>query len=218
MHDLDKCKRTSWIAGAAVGLIVLILLFAVAGYNFILALIVALIVGLFAGFLFQYFLCRERGTGVDRPATTPQATPAPPSAPSSQREVNPVPAEEPKTTATPEPVSEQESMPAAPADSLEKDEGGVGPPTLGAARGDAADDLKRIKGVGPKLEASLNALGIFHFDQIAAWSDSDVDWADEKFGGRLRRVRRDDWVAQARILADGGDTEFSKKVDKGDYY
>ena len=43
--------------------------------------------------------------------------------------------------------------------------------------------------------------------------DSDVDWADEEFGGSLKRERRDDWVGQARILADGGDTNFSKKVD-----
>ena len=218
MDDLDKCSRTCWIVGAVVGLVVLFLLFGLADYGFIWALIWALILGLLAGFLLQYFLCQKNADAVDRQAHSSEATPVSPSSQAPQPAVSPEPAVEPSAANQPEPVAEQESTPTEPSDAHEIDKGGVGPPTLSAARGGAADDLKRIKGIGPKLEASLNELGFYHFDQIAAWSDSDVDWADEKFGGTLKRVRRDDWVAQARTLAEGGDTDFSKKVDKGDYY
>lgn len=87
------------------------------------------------------------------------------------------------------------------------------PKGLEAARGGKADDLKKISGVGPKIEGILNSLGIFHFDQIAAWTPGEVDWVDGylKFRGR---IGREDWIAQSRILADGGETEFSKRTGK----
>jgi predicted flap endonuclease-1-like 5' DNA nuclease len=70
------------------------------------------------------------------------------------------------------------------------------------------DDLKRIKGVGPKLEATLHGLGITSFSQIAAWTADDVTRVDDalKFQGR---IDRDGWIEQAKILAAGGETEFS---------
>ncbi|WP_084863431.1 NADH-quinone oxidoreductase subunit NuoE [Salibaculum halophilum] len=75
------------------------------------------------------------------------------------------------------------------------------PETLSAPRGGAADDLKKIGGVGPKLEATLNDLGFWHYDQIAAWGPAEIAWVDArlKFKGR---IERDDWVAQARSLAE----------------
>ncbi|MEM7547217.1 MAG: endonuclease [Pseudomonadota bacterium] len=97
-------------------------------------------------------------------------------------------------------------------------DGGAKPATLDAARDGKADDLKKIKGVGPKMEKLLNSLGFYHFDQIAAWSATEVAWVDDNLEGFKGRVSRDDWVAQAQLLATGGDTEFSKKVDKGDVY
>jgi len=84
------------------------------------------------------------------------------------------------------------------------------PEALESARGGKADDLKRIKGVGPKLEALLNRMGFYHFDQIAGWSAAEIAWVDDNLEGFKGRVSRDDWVAQARILAAGGETEFSK--------
>ena len=81
-----------------------------------------------------------------------------------------------------------------------------------------ADNLKEIKGVGPKLETQLNELGIYHFEQIANWSQDEIAWVDTHLVGFKGRVTRDDWVAQAKTLAAGGDTEFSKRVDKGDVY
>ena len=72
------------------------------------------------------------------------------------------------------------------------------------------DDLKKISGVGPKLEEKLNALGVFTFDQIANFSPERVEEVDAglNFKGR---IMREDWLGQAKILAAGGETEFSKK-------
>jgi predicted flap endonuclease-1-like 5' DNA nuclease len=95
---------------------------------------------------------------------------------------------------------------------------GTKPETLSAPRGGTADNLKEIKGVGPKLEQMLNGMGFYHFDQIANWTADEIAWVDANLTGFKGRVTRDDWVAQAKILAGGGDTEFSKRVDKGDVY
>ncbi len=88
------------------------------------------------------------------------------------------------------------------------------PEQLQEARGGRPDDLKLIKGVGPKLEALLHKLGFFHFDQIASWRQKEVEWVDENLEGFKGRVSRDDWVAQADILAKGGTTEFSQRTKK----
>lgn len=98
-----------------------------------------------------------------------------------------------------------------------KDEG-TKPATLTEAREGGADDLKKIKGVGPKLEQLLHRLGFFHFDQIASWTADEVAWVDSNLEGFKGRVSRDNWVEQAKLLAAGGETAFSKKVDKGDVY
>ena len=92
------------------------------------------------------------------------------------------------------------------------------PEALSAAREGGADDLKRIKGVGPKMETLCHSLGFYHFDQIAAWTPSEVAWVDDNLAGFKGRVTRDNWVEQAGKLAAGEDTEFSKRVDKGDVY
>lgn len=87
------------------------------------------------------------------------------------------------------------------------------PEMLTAPRAGTADDLKLIGGVGPKLEETLNALGVWHFDQVASWRKKEVEWVDE----RLRfkgRIARDGWIQQAKILAKGGETEFSRKKKK----
>lgn len=80
---------------------------------------------------------------------------------------------------------------------------GTKPEGLSAPRGGVADDLQEISGVGPKMENLLHGLGYFHFDQVAAWSASDVAWVDENLEGFKGRVSRDNWVAQAKKLARG---------------
>ena len=74
------------------------------------------------------------------------------------------------------------------------------PPAPEAAGQAAPDDLKRIKGVGPKLETALNALGVFHYDQIANWSAAEAASADERLKAR-GRIARDGWIEQAKALA-----------------
>ncbi len=87
------------------------------------------------------------------------------------------------------------------------------PEMLTKARDGGADDLKLISGVGPKLEQTLNELGVYHFDQVASWRKKEIEWVDS----RLRfkgRIERDGWIAQAKTLAKGGETEFSKRKKK----
>jgi predicted flap endonuclease-1-like 5' DNA nuclease len=76
------------------------------------------------------------------------------------------------------------------------------PPALDAPRGGKADDLKQIAGIGPKLEEKLNGLGIYHYDQIAGWGDSDIAWIDSELQAK-GRVERDNWVGQAAALMSG---------------
>ncbi len=95
---------------------------------------------------------------------------------------------------------------------------GTKPQTLDAPIDGKADDLKKIKGVGPKLEKLCNALGFYHFDQIANWTDQEVAWVDSNLVGFRGRVTRDKWVEQAKLLSAGMETEFSKRVDKGGVY
>ena len=92
---------------------------------------------------------------------------------------------------------------------------GSKPQMLTAPRGDAADDLKRIKGIGKVIEGKLNDLGIYHFDQIANWSRKEVNWVTT-FLSFKGRIDREDWIAQAKLLAAGEETDFSKRVDKGE--
>ena len=64
----------------------------------------------------------------------------------------------------------------------------------------------------------LNGMGIWHYSQIASWGEAEVAWVDDNLDGFKGRVSRDEWVSQAKTLAGGGETEFSKKVDEGDVY
>jgi predicted flap endonuclease-1-like 5' DNA nuclease len=62
------------------------------------------------------------------------------------------------------------------------------------------DDLKLIRGVGPKLEAEMNALGIYTFAQIAKFTKANLEWADANLSTIKGRPMRDDWVGQALAL------------------
>ncbi|HIP24420.1 MAG TPA: NADH-quinone oxidoreductase subunit E, partial [Rhodobacteraceae bacterium] len=74
-------------------------------------------------------------------------------------------------------------------------------PALLSAPNGEADDLKVIKGIGPKLEKELNGAGVFHFSQIASWTAKEVAWADENLVSFKGRISRDSWVTQAKELA-----------------
>lgn len=140
-------------------------------------------------------------------------------APAEAAAVKPAPAAEKPAPAAKKPApakKEADVKPApaaadtAPASLLESE-----PALLKEARGGKPDNLKEIKGVGPKIEGILHKLGIFHFDQIASWNEENKAWVDTrlKFKGR---IDREDWIGQAKILASGAETEFSKRGEKGD--
>ena len=77
---------------------------------------------------------------------------------------------------------------------------GVRPIALDSPVEDQPDDLTVIGGIGPKIQELLNEMGIWHYDQIAAWSRENIEWVDRElnFSGR---IIREGWVEQAAILA-----------------
>jgi predicted flap endonuclease-1-like 5' DNA nuclease len=79
----------------------------------------------------------------------------------------------------------------------------------------AEDDLKRIRGIGVLIEKRLNGLGIARYEQIANWTSGDIDRVSRVLGFK-GRIERESWVEQARILSSGGQTEFSRRVDRGE--
>ncbi len=91
------------------------------------------------------------------------------------------------------------------------------PAALSAPRDGKADDLQALEGVGPKLEQLCHELGIFHFDQIAAWGPAEVAWMDSNLKGFKGRVSRDKWVNQAKIIVEQGMEEFQRRAKTNDY-
>jgi len=89
------------------------------------------------------------------------------------------------------------------------------PRPLPAASQGLHNDLKRIRGVGVLIEKRLNAMGITRYEQIANWTSGEIDRVSQvlEFKGR---IEREGWVEQARILVNGGQTEFSRRVDRGE--
>ncbi|MEP0563772.1 MAG: aquaporin, partial [Paracoccaceae bacterium] len=75
------------------------------------------------------------------------------------------------------------------------------PQGLEGPRGGVADDLKEINGVGPAMEELLNSLGYYHFDQVGAWTPAEAAWVDDNLEGFKGRATRDNWISQAKALA-----------------
>ncbi|AVW91618.1 NADH-quinone oxidoreductase subunit E [Celeribacter baekdonensis] len=154
----------------------------------------------------------KRIDGTEVPLLTPwiskggsKPTPPKPAAPAKSAVQQAAEAKKAAPKAAPKAVAPKVDAAAADAPAQKK------PRTMKAPRKAGADDLKMLKGVGPKLEETLNAMGFWHFDQIAKWTAEEIGWVDEnlKFKGR---IARDGWVDQAKILAAGGSTEFSKRA------
>ncbi len=77
---------------------------------------------------------------------------------------------------------------------------GIKPSTLEAPKEDKKKDkLSQIKGIGPKLEEKLNQTGIFYFDQIANWSDENIQWLQVNTSF-AHRAKKDLWVSQAKFF------------------
>ncbi len=104
----------------------------------------------------------------------------------------------------PKPVTEAAHAPvAAPAVSPAATPS-AGPLRLTAARGGKADNLQEIEGIGPAMEKLVNALGFYHFDQIAAWSEADIAVVDAEMKSFKGRIARDRWVPQAKLIVAEG--------------
>ncbi|MGL4637666.1 MAG: hypothetical protein ACRCWF_16910 [Beijerinckiaceae bacterium] len=152
----------------------------------------------------------------------PAPRPAPVAAPVAAV-AKPAPAPAPKPVAKPAPAPKAAPAPAvakapepkaAPKIAGEDKVPGKRPAGFASARGGIADDLKRIRGIGKQNEGRLHGLGIWHFDQIAAWNSQESLWVGSylAFPGR---IEREEWIKQAKVLASGKQTEFSKRVAKG---
>lgn len=173
----------------------------------IILLLVFFIAGCFAGSWFR----RSRGDMVAPTASKATEAPAAKPAKPAERAAAPAPPEKPKAepaapvaaAVAPEPApdraapkdvgADEESLAAA-------DAAGTRPAGISEPRGGTADKLTKVKGIGPVNEKRLHSLGVFHFDQIAAWGEQEIAWVDTflTFKGR---IERENWVGQAAELA-----------------
>ena len=104
----------------------------------------------------------------------------------------------------PQPLNDQAEAEPVPAVSEPK-------PAASPASTAGSDDLTQIKGLGPKLRSTLADLGVTSFAQIAAWDDAEIERVDAQLGRFQGRIRRDNWVDQAKLLAAGDADGFSAK-------
>jgi predicted flap endonuclease-1-like 5' DNA nuclease len=219
------CAAVSWGIALVAGTVLAAVLMILGTWTLLQAMFVGIILFVALGALLSLTMCgpqrppvQTRPAAPKQPAKIPSdAAAAPAPAGAAAPAATAAPAPEPTAAAEPTPAPEPSPTPA-PEPASEDAGPGKRPEALSAPREGGADDLKKIKGVGPKLEQLCHRLGFFHYDQIANWTAEEVAWVDQNLEGFKGRVTRDDWVAQARLLAAGGETEFSKRVDKGDVY
>ncbi|MEM1352899.1 MAG: hypothetical protein AAGF27_11175 [Pseudomonadota bacterium] len=219
----------SWVAALAVGTLAGTLLWVLGGWSFLQGAFVGGVVFVVVGVLISFVMTRPMPGPNEVTLTTPEvpsAAPvkaeppkaAPPKADSPQGEIPAVASAPTVAKVKPTARLEGEEELAARKGSWKYEKEPTAEPTpapeaapeagerpavmMDAPEGGAADDLKKITGVGPKLEKTLNDLGIYHFDQVAKLTKTDIAWIDE----RLRfkgRIERDDWMSQAKALAEG---------------
>ncbi|WP_187428670.1 hypothetical protein ROLI_012310 [Roseobacter fucihabitans] len=215
----------SWIVGAAIGAVATVLLWVLGSWGFMQGVFMGGVIAVVMGLLISWIMTRPLPAPGEIAAQMSAADTAAPEAgetPASAAPETPKPAAVPTPVAS-APVAAEAAKPAPKKAAPKKAAAQKAAPQPAAdgrpaglsdgARAGGADDLKLIGGVGPKLEETLNSLGIWHFDQVAGLKKEDIAWVDE----RLRfkgRIERDDWIGQAKTLAAGGDTEFSKKKRK----
>jgi predicted flap endonuclease-1-like 5' DNA nuclease len=158
-------------------------------------MLILIAVGIIAVALLLWLLLRGRGSADVAPPARPE-TPRAPLEPA--RPV--IDVAMPVSFAPPPPV---EPAPIAAAADNER-------PAIAAASGEP-DDLRQIKGVGPKLATLLASLGVTRFDQIAAWTAADIAEVDRFLGSFAGRIERDNWVEQAGYLARGDREGFAAR-------
>ena len=199
-----------WGIASAVGFVSMAALMLVGDWSVMQALFAAAVIFLGLGIILSVLFLNPL-PGPQVPGSAGKKVVAADRKPAAVKPVaNPAPAVAPAPAAAPAAAQPEEAAPtpatapaqaAAPAGTQGP---GKRPAALSAARDNRPDDLKRIKGIGPKLEKLCNSLGFYHFDQIAAWSDEEIAWVDQNLEGFKGRVVRDTWVAQAKELAREG--------------
>lgn len=269
------CRKNSWLAGLAGGVLVAAMLIFVAKNPFLPSVLVGAVVAVLLGLFFVWAFCTATAHGGAELSTSRPAEPAVPAEPAPAPQPVPVAAPAPAPETPPAPVAELAAPeppapaqaeaaaaapkavsapafitpvaarppvvePPAPEPAVEPKPAArkaarpragsaldaavakakepvatAGPELLTAPRGGKPDDLKLIKGVGPKLEKLLNEVGVWHFDQIASWKAKDIAIVDEKLDGFKGRISRDAWVKQAKVFARSGTAESSKRVARG---
>lgn len=194
----------SWLVALAGGTLAGTMLWLVGGWSFFQGAFAGGVIFIVAGAVVSWIMTRPLPAPNELELTTPdvpskappKASPPKAAAPVAAKvAANPAP-----TKAAPPKAAPRKEAPAAKA-APATDE--ARPAILrDAPDGGAGDDLKKISGVGPKLEQTLNQLGVWHYEQVASFTAADIAWVDE----RLRfkgRIERDDWIGQAKALADG---------------
>lgn len=152
-------------------------------------------------------LLEKAGEPVRPAETPPQPTPPVVAAPAPAKPaVPPAKAAVAPADTTPEPV-------VKPADKAEAAPAPAGKPNIPAAVGEP-DNLRLIKGVGPKLNTLLISLGVTRFDQIADWKEAEIVEVDQYLDTFSGRITRDAWIDQAKFLAKDDIAGFEKKYGK----
>lgn len=197
---LSSCTGICWLLSAVFGLLVVYFIANCTAFALIVAIVVGLIGMLGAYWVLSSYFCdgldtdtvvlaEKIGESDTRADAAPVATKAADVTEAAAQTADVL------TDAVAEvPVEQPEGLAAAQGDT----------PALFTAAPSDVDDLKKIKGVGPALEKTLNELGIYTYAQIAVWTAENIAWVDGnlKFKGR---ITRDDWISQAKSLSSGSD-------------
>lgn len=149
-------------------------------------------------------LLEKAGEPMQPAETKPEPAPAPVAEPEA------APPPPPKTVVAPAVAPAPEPQPEATPTAAAATEGA---PKIAPAVGEP-DNLRLIKGVGPKLNTLLISLGVTRFDQIAGWKEAEINEVDQYLGTFSGRITRDAWIDQAKFLAKDDIAGFEKKYGK----
>ena len=136
--------------------------------------------------------------------------PVQPDEPKAEPPAPPVAAPTPVAAPAPAPVAKPSPAPVAATPAAAA---AAGKPEIPAAVGEP-DNLRLIKGIGPKLNTLLNSLGVTRFDQIAEWKEAEISEVDKYLDTFSGRITRDSWIDQAKFLAKDDIAGFEKKYGK----
>lgn len=208
-----SCARDCRIAGAVLGLLVWIMTAGAGSLAWFEGLLLGVITAVLMGALLRWLVCdgappvweagmAARPAEVFSPAPLGAAQPVGGPLNMAPSEVQPAAptdatpfAEAPERVADPAPLS-----PVLPVAGPEPSPALVPTPETIAVAVDWPDDLKAIRGIGPKIESLLHDHGVTRFAEIAAWSDADVDRLAALIGPLGHRIRSEDWRGQAAAL------------------